>query len=327
MNGITQARRRGVLAAPLVLGAAGRAAAQGGRVTRIIVPVPPGGGMDASARLLAEFAPREVLGPVIVENRPGGALRLAVETVQRAEPDGRTLLFAPGSVFTIYPHIYRRLTYDVRTDFAPISTFSSTDLALGVPGTSPANDLAGYLAMVRREGGRSATFGIPAAGTSLHFAGAELARLSGIALENVPYRGSAPLMQDLLGGNLPAAFNLAGEFVQPKAAGRVKVLATSGERRAPLMPDIPTFGELGYPGLTKSEWFGLFAPARTPPAVVEALNAAVAAATANPEVASRVLAMGYAPLHAPSAAFAARVLAERASWEPIVKATGFSVEE
>lgn len=327
MVGSAHPWRRGLLAAPLALGLARQAAGQGGRVIRIIVPVPPGGGMDASARLFAEFAPREVLGPAIIENRPGGALRLAVELVQRAEPDGRTLLFAPGSVFTIYPHIYRRLNYDVRTDFVPISTFSSTDLALGVPGNSPADDLAGYLAMVRREGGRSATFGIPAAGTSLHFAGAELARLSGTTLENVPYRGSAPLMQDLIAGNLPAAFNLAGEFVQPKAAGRVKVLATTGADRAPLMPDVPTFAELGYPGLTKSEWFGLFAPARTPPAVVEALNAAVAAAVTSPEVRARVLAMGYAPQRMPSTAFMDRILAERAAWEPTIKATGFAVEE
>ncbi len=111
--------RRALLAAGLAAGLAGRAAAQGARVTRIIVPVPAGGGMDACARLFAEYAPREALGQAIVENRPGGALRLAIEFVQRAEADGRTLLFAPASVFTIYPHIYRRLTYDLERDFAP----------------------------------------------------------------------------------------------------------------------------------------------------------------------------------------------------------------
>lgn len=319
--------RRPLLAALLAAGLAGRAAAQGGRVTRIIVPVPAGGGMDACARLFAEYAPREALGQAIVENRPGGALRLAIEFVQRAEPDGRTLLFAPASVFTIYPHIYRRLTYDLDRDFAPISTFCEFDLALGVSASTPVSTLAEYLAWVRREGGRAATFAVPAAGSAAHFAGARLARLAGVPLEHVPYRGSAPAMQDLLAGAVPAAFNVSGEFVAHRAAGRVKVLATTGAQRSPFYPDVPTFAELGFPDLVVGEWFGLFAPMATPAAVVAGLNAAVVAALARPEVQERLRALAYAPLHMAPEAFARRIRAERDGWAETVRATGFVVEE
>lgn len=331
MTGWAGARpgRRAVLAgaAALVAAGAGRAAAQGGRITRVVVPVPAGGGMDACARLFAEFAPRETLGQAIVENRPGGALRLAIEFVQRSEPDGRTLLFAPASVFTIYPHIYRRLTYELERDFAPISTFCEFELALGVPAASPASTLAEYLAWVRRESGRAAAFAVPAAGSAAHFAGARLARLAGVPLEHVPYRGSAPAMQDLLAGAVPAAFNVAGEFAAHRAAGRVKVLATTGARRSPFYTDVPTFAESGFPDLVVGEWFGLFAPAATPAATVAALNAAVASALARPEVLSRLETLAYVPRHMDSAAFAARIRAEREGWAETIRATGFVVEE
>ena len=320
------AGRRALLAAAATI-CAGPALAQAGRVTRILVPVPAGGGMDACARLLAEFAPRELIGTSIVENRPGGALRIAIEAVQRAEPDGRTLLFAPASVFTIYPHIYRRLSYTVEGDFSPISTFCEFEIGLAVPGGSPITSLEQYLATVRREGGRMAVFGVPAAGSAAHFAGAQLAALARVPLEHAPYRGSAPAMQDLMAGNLPALFNVASEFVPHRGAGRVTVLATSGPRRSPFMPDVPTFAELGYPDITVSEWFGVFAPARTPAPVTEGLNAAVAGALARPEVTSRLATLGYTPMHMAATDFARRILAERDGWGPIVRSTGFTVEE
>ncbi len=320
------AGRRALLAAA-VTGFAGTALAQAGRVTRLLVPVPPGGGMDACARLLAEFAPRDLIGTTIVENRPGGALRIAIEAVLRAEADGRTLLFAPASVFTIYPHIYRRLSYTMEDSFSPISTFCEFEIGLAVPGGSPITSLEQYLATVRREGGRMAVFGVPAAGSAAHFAGAQLAVLARVPLEHVPYRGSAPAMQDLMAGNLPALFNVASEFVPLRGTGRVTVLATSGPRRSTFMPDVPTFTELGYPDIIVSEWFGLFAPARTPAAVIEGLNTAVAGALMRPEVQARLATLGYTPSHMAAADFARRIVTEREGWGPVVRATGFTVEE
>lgn len=323
---ITGIPRRSLLGAALAA-AAGPAAAQGARVTRIIVPVPAGGGMDACARLFAEYAPREALPQAIVENRPGGALRLAIEFVQRAEPDGRTLLFAPASVFTIYPHIYRRLTYDLDRDFAPISPFCEFELALGVPASAPVSTVAEYLAWVQREGGRAATFAVPAAGSAAHFVGARLAQLTGVPLEHVPYRGAAPALQDLLAGAVPAAFTVAGELVTHRAAGRVKVLATTGAQRSPFYPDVPTFAESGFPDLVVGEWFGLFAPIATPAATVAEVNRAVAAALGRAEVQERLRALAYLPLHLAPDAFARRIRAERDGWAGTVRATGFVVEE
>ena len=321
-------RRRALLLsfATATLGGLPTARAQTARTTRLLVPVPPGGGMDSCARLFGEQM-RDALGTVVVENRPGAALRLAIDAARRAEPDGATLLFAPASPFTIYPHIYKKLAYDVRTDFIAVTPFCHFDFALGVPGTSPINTLAEYVDAVRRAPDKNGFFAVPAAGAAPHFVGAQFARVAGLKLEHIPYKGSAPAMQDLIGGAVPAAFNLTGEYVPYLPTRRVKVLATTGARRSPFMPEVPTFTELGYKDMELGEWFGVFAPAKTPPSVIEQINAATAAALRKPEVTTRLSALGYSPLHLSSGELGARVLQELAAWGPIVKSTGFSLEE
>jgi len=281
--------------------------------------------MDASARLLAEYT-REALGTVVVENRPGGALRLAIDFVKRAEPDGTTLLFSPTSPFTIYPHIYKKLAYDL-SDFVPVSTFCSFDFALGVPGNSPINSVADYIAAVKRDPQKSGFYAVPAAGASPHFAGAQFARAAGIETRHVPYKGSAPAMQDLIGGHVPAAFNLTGEFLQYVPDKKVKVLATTGARRSPFAPDVPTFTELGFKDMVLGEWFGMFAPAMTPASVVEKINAAVRDTLRKAEVTARLTTLGYTPLHLSAAEMKQRLVADLNAWGPVVKSTGFTVEE
>lgn len=296
------------------------------RVTRVLVPVPPGGGLDASARLMADSI-KDVIGNVVIENRPGAALRLAIEAAKRADPDGATLLFTPISPFTIYPHIYRKLAYDYATDFVCISPFCMVDFALGVPGSSPINSVADYIAAVRADPKKNASFAVPAAGAAPHFAGAQFARITGLPLEYVPYKGSAPAMQDLIGGNVPAAFNLSGEFLQYLPAKRVKVLATTGEKRSPFLPEVPTFNELGYRDMVLAEWFGLFAPAQTPAPIVDTLSAAIVKAVQRTEVQTRLAGLGYVPLALDPRAASRRLSEEAATWGRIVKATGFTVQE
>jgi tripartite-type tricarboxylate transporter receptor subunit TctC len=308
------------------VGPLGLVLAQSGRLTKLIVPVPAGGGMDACARLLAEHC-KEALGTTVVDNRPGGALRIAIEAVKRANADGETLLFAPVSPFTIYPHIYKKLAYDVRTDFVPVSPFCLFDFALGVPGNSPVNSLAEYVAAVKKTPKEFGMYAVPAAGAAPHFVGAQFAHVAGIQTEHIPYKGSAPAMTDLIGGHIPAAFNVTGEFVQYVADKKVKVLATTGAKRSALLPNVPTFSELGFKDMELTEWFGLYAPAKTPTSVVNTINNAVAQTLGKPEVIARLKTLGYAPFHLPAAQLMDRVVSEARVWEPIVKSTGFSLDE
>ncbi len=308
------------------LGLSGLARAQNSRITKIIVPVPPGGGMDAMARLFAEQT-KDMLGTPIVDNKPGAALRIAIDFVKQATPDGATLLFSPASPFTIYPHIYKKLNYDFKNDFVAISPFCQFDFALGVPGDSPVNTVADYINAVKREPAKFSSYAVPAAGAAPHFVGAQFARTSGLPLQHIPYKGSAPAMQDLIGGNVPAAFNLTGEFIQHAAAKRVKVLATSGEKRSPFFPNVPTFAELGFKDMALSEWFGVFAPAKTPVAMIDSIGAAINSALRRPEVQARLSTLGFSPYSLPSKEAQQRVVSEMNAWGSIVKSTGFTVEE
>ena len=304
----------------------GQPLAQTGAVRRVVVPVPAGGGMDNMARIFAEST-REAIGPSIVDNRPGGALRIAIDFVRQANPDGMTLLFAPASPFTIYPHIYKKLSYDYQKDFTAVGGFCSFDFALGVPGNSPINTLAEYITAVKNEPNKFGQFAVPAAGASPHFVGSHFGKVAGIQLQHIPYRGSAPAMQDLMAGAVPSAFNLTGEFVQMAQGGRVKVLATTGNRRSQFMPNIPTFQELGYKDMVFSEWFGVFAPAKTPAKMLDTLSSALESALRNPEVIAKIQAANYSPFNIRPSELNQRIQQENTMWGPLVKATGFTLDE
>ena len=292
----------------------------------LVVPVPPGGGMDATARLLGEHL-RPALGPVLVENKPGAALRIGLAAVRDAAPDGTTLLYTAISPFTVYPHVYRKPGFDAERDLAPIAPVVSYEFALAVPGSSPVSTVAEYLEAARKDPARFGMYAVPGAGTTAHFTGAALASASGTELKHVAYKGSAPAMQDLLGGHVPACVNVLGEFIPHRPGGKVKVLATSGAKRSPFMPDVPTFTELGFRGMIVTEQFGLFAPGKTPAAAVERISAAVLAAVREPEFGRRVGELGYTTLPMRPQEFADKLRADRAMWGPIVKATGFTIED
>ena len=294
--------------------------------TFLVVPVPPGGGMDTTARLLTE-AVRPTLGQILVDNRPGAALRIGLQAVRQAAPDGTWLLYTPISPFTIYPFVYKKLGFDAERDLIPIAPVVSFEFALGVPGNSPVSTVAEYLQAAKRNPGQDGLYAVPGAGTSVHFAGAALAYSTGVDLVYVPYKGSAPAMQDLIGANVPACFNVLGEFLQYRRSGKVKVLATTGAKRSPFMPDVPTFTELGFKGMALNEQFGLFAPAKTPMTTVEKISSAVLAAVRQPDFVRRVGELGYTTLPMSPQEFADKLKADRAAWAPIVKATGFTIDE
>jgi tripartite-type tricarboxylate transporter receptor subunit TctC len=327
---MTETTRRtalALLAATLAAGAARAQAPTVNRLARILLGFPPGGSSDVTARLLAEKLRGGYAPNLIVENRAGAGGRLAIEALKAADPDGTTLLQTPASMITIYPHLYPgTLRYDPFADVIPVTPVAEFAFALSVgPGAPGVTSLAGLIAFAKARGGLH--FGSPAAGSAPHFIGLELGKLAGFEAVHVPYRGGAPAIQDLMGGQLPASMNVISEALPQHEGGRIRIIAITGAQRFPQLPDVPTFAELGFGALTIAEWFGVFLPARTPAPVVAALNAQLGAAVQAPDVVQAFARLGFAPAHMTPEAFAARVRAEHAAWGPIVAASGFRPEE
>lgn len=315
---------RRLLAAVAGLAIAACAIAQSGPI-RILVGFPPGGESDVIARLLAEPMRISLGVPVIVENKPGAGGMLAAEALKRAPPDGRTLMLSPIAVTVFAPLTRKSLRYDPTADFAPVSLAAHFQMALAVGPGSPAKTLHEYIAWARTKPANAAC-GVPLAGGPTHFLAVMLARATGLDLAIVPYKGSAPFVNDLLGGQVPAGITVLSGLLKHHEAGRVRVLGTSGMQRSPMAPDVPTFRELGFAGIEGTGWQGFHAASGTPRQTIERLSAAIASAIQSPEIRARLLALGLEPIGSTPDEFATRVAEDTARWAPIVKASGFSAE-
>ena len=292
---------------------------------RIIFPFAAGGSGDAAARLIAERMGAALGRPVIVENRSGADGRIGVRAVKEAAADGNTLLLTPIAPISIYQHVYARLDYDPIADFAPISEVGTFDFGIAVGSQTGARTLKDLLAWAKAHP-LDANFAIPAAGTLPHFLGIMLGRAAGIDLRPVPYRGSAAGLTDLIAGHIPIEITTTSDLVQMAKDGRIRVLATSGRQRSPFLPDVPTLREAGF-DLAAAGWYGMFAPAKTPPDIIERYNKAIVDAVRSPEFKDRMLAFGLQPTGTSAAAFAAIVQDDSALWVPAIKASGFKAEE
>lgn len=304
---------------------AATAMAQGAPV-RILVGFPPGGESDVVARLLANRMGAALGAPVIVENRPGAGGLLAAEALKQAAPDGRTLMIAPIAVTVFAPLTHAKLRFDPVRDFAPVSLVAHFQMALAIHPGSAASTLSEYLAWARTNPVR-ATYGVPIAGGPTHFFGVMLARSSGVPLAAVPYQGAAPLTNDLLGGQVPAAVTALSQVMKHHRTGHLRVLATSGTKRSLLAPDLPTFTELGFPALEGGGWQAFHTVAGTPKAAVERLSAAIAQAVRAPEVTEKLVALGLEPVGSTPDELAARIAEDTSRWAPVVKASGFRADE
>ncbi len=335
--GTDKAKRRTVLAA-LAAGAAGSAGAPPrpaaaqqqptlDRLARTIVGFPPGGSSDTVARLYAERLRGAYAPQVVVENRAGATGRLALEAVKAARPDGTTLVQTPASMLTVYPHLYpRTLRYDALADFVPVTPVCTFPFALAVRADHPAKTFPEFVAWAKRQGA-AVPFASPAAGAVPHFMGVQMAKALGLQLTHVPYRGGAPAIQAMLGGEIPMVMVVAGEVAEFHRSGQVRILAVSSPERVPRLADASTFAEHGRPDLTTEEWFGVLLPAQTPEPVVEGLHRAIAAAAATPELQEALARLEYRTAVMTPRDFAARIRAERERWGPIVQESGFKAEE
>ncbi len=318
------ARRRlmAATAAAALVAMAGRAAAQS--PLRILVGSTPGSVPDLVARRIAERLARENRA-VFVENRTGAAGRLAIQGLRGAPADGTTLLLAPGAVATMYPAIYAQPGYDARADLLPVSTAAELGLALAVGNKVPATvtSLSSFVDWARTPGSQPSV-GSPGVGTPPHVLAALFARRAGIAWTHVPYAGGPPAVNDLMGGNLTATVLPEGLLRSHAASGTLRLLATSGSERSPFTPQVPTFAEQGFADVVLREWFGFFAPAGTPSAVLNGLAADVRQACADPSLAAAFSALAIVPHAGEPSRMANRIEQEAALWQPLIRAAGIT---
>lgn len=300
------------------------ALAQSG-MTKLFVGFQAGGGFDAIARALGEGLRSHLNSTVIVENKPGAAGRLAVESVARAPADGSTLLVTPSPVLTLFPHTVSRLPYDPLRDLVQVARLASFDYGFAVNTSSNITTLRQYVDAVKANKDLGA-YGTPGAGLTPHFIGMILARETASPLLHVPYKGTAPAIQDLMGNQIPAVCATAPALVTGHKSGRLRVLATTGSRRNPDLPDVPTFAEAGVKNLLIEEWAALSAPAGMAKDIVDRLNKAVLAALADPKLQAQFKLQGFYPAGS-SPEEAARLLkAEYDNWKSAVRVLDFKPE-
>jgi tripartite-type tricarboxylate transporter receptor subunit TctC len=290
---------------------------------RVILGFAPGGAVGIVTTMTADKL-REALGqPFIHDNRAGGEGMLAIDAVKASEPNGNTLLMTPIANICIYPHTYKKLAYDVQRDFVPVAMVGAYNIALATGPSTQARTLAEFISWAKANP-KQAAFGTPGAGNIPHFYGLMFANAAGIAMTAVPYKGSPPTVTDLVGGHIAAAVTTLGDFLAQAKAGKLRVLAHSGRERSPLAPDVPTFTELGHTALQGGGWYGLFAPAGTPPGVVDRINRIVVAAQKSPDMSARMRELGLEIELTTPAEFAAVVRADSERWGKVIRAAGFA---
>ncbi|HVF63290.1 MAG TPA: tripartite tricarboxylate transporter substrate-binding protein [Casimicrobiaceae bacterium] len=295
------------------------------RTIRLVVGFPAGATADALTRLIAERM-RERLGqPVIVENRPGAGGRLAVEHVKGLPADGTAFLLTPFANVVAHPHVYPKLRYDAFKDIDPVAHVANFQLALVVNASVPAKSLKDYVALVRSDP-KYGNYASAAAGSLPHFFGVMFARAAGIELTHVPYKGTAPALTDLAGGQISAFSGVESDVLPLARADKARVLATSGAARSRTFPDVPTFREQGF-DIEGSAWYAVYAPAGTPKAILDRVGAAVVDAVRSAEVKPKMEALGVDPTGLPAADLARIHKADYERWGPVIRASGFKPEE
>lgn len=305
------------------------AAAQGSPLdlARFITGFAAGGTSDTLCRRLAVRLTGGYAKSVVVENRTGAGGQIAIQALKTMAPDGSNILQTPMSMLGIYPHIYKKLAYDPLKDVTPVSLGCVFDFGFAVGPAVPANitTVPQYLAWAKQHPD-GAAFGSPAAGSVPHFIGVLLGKSAGIELRHVAYRGTQPAILDMVGGQLPAVSGPVGDFLPHLAAGKCRLLSTSGARRNKFAPAVATLSEQGLKDMVFSEWFGLFLPPGASADVVQRLNAALRPALASAEIVDGLAAMGLEAESSTPAELAARLKADYERWAPIVKAIGFTAE-
>ena len=294
------------------------------RVVRLVVPLSPGGFADVPARMLAPRLQSALGRPVVVENRPGAGGTIGANEVAKAAPDGHTLLVA-ATPHVISAHLYRTLPYDTLRDFAPVALVGSGPYALVVNAQRlPVASVRELIAAAKAQPGKI-DFASSGNGSAQHLVGALFNSLAGVELNHVPYKGSGPAMQDLLGGQVPVSFAGIPNVLSSVRAGKLRALAVTTPARWSELPEVPTLAESGVPGYDATLWLGLVAPALTPPEIIGRLQAETAKLLQDPELRQSFRGAGIEAHAMGPQEFAAFLAAEHAKWGQVVRATGATV--
>lgn len=327
MNARPSSLRRLALAAACgaaALLAFGPARAQGDAPARILVGFPPGGSADTIARVLADKLRDELKRPVIVESKPGAGGRLLAASLKTQPNDGSVVMLAPDALFTTNPFVFRKLTYEP-AELVPVSLVAEFPFAFATGAETGAKTFDEYVKWAR-EHRTTASFGSPAAGSPLHFVGLMVGKDIGVDLVHVPYQGGPPLLTALAGGQLSAGVNTLTDMLEMHRAGRIRILAIPGAQRTRLLPEVPTFAELGYKQVIARGFFGIYAPAGTPPAAVATWNAALKRVLAAPDVRERLAALAFEARGSTPEELDKMARDDAKVWGPVIKASGFAVD-
>jgi tripartite-type tricarboxylate transporter receptor subunit TctC len=311
------------LAAALA-GFAGLAQAQQGAPIRLLVGFPAGAGTDAIARTLGEKLKDELGAPVVVENRAGAGGQIAAQALKAAAPDGHTLFLTHDHSISILPQVVKNPGFNPATDFVPVAGFATFANVLAVSGGTPAKSLDEYLKWVRTQRGGKDTIGVPAPASIPEFLVKMIGAKYKIDVQAAPYRGSAPMTADMLGNQISAGIASVPDFIENHRAGKVRIVATIGAKRQALLPQVPTFTELGFENLEDLPYYGIFAPVGTPQPVIDRFGAALAKVLAMPDIKQRLTTLGLTVAYEPQGQFAGRVRTYTQTWERIIKSSGFT---
>jgi tripartite-type tricarboxylate transporter receptor subunit TctC len=293
------------------------------RPIRLVAGYPAGGSADAQSRLLATKLGEALHQPVIVENRPGAAGSLSADIVAKAPADGYTVLLAASSIFAINPWLYKKLPFDVQRDLTLVGQVASFQSVVVVPPASPYKTLADVMADARAHPGK-VSYGTPGSGTAAHLSAELLRSVSKTQMVHVPYKGDAPLLTDLVGAQVPLAFVNMQPSLPLVEAGKLRVLAVTGARRSPNLPQVATIEEQGFPGTGVNGWSGLAVRAGTPPAIVARLSNALRDILRNPELRDKLIAQASEPHYADSAEFTRFAAAERQRFGQVIREAGIT---
>jgi tripartite-type tricarboxylate transporter receptor subunit TctC len=291
---------------------------------RFVVPFTPGGSNDVLARVIGEKIAQEWKQPVVVENKPGAGGNIGAEMVAKAPPDGYTFLIAANNILAINPSLYDKVPFDPLKDFAPVTLLGNVPIVLVVNPSLPAKSVKELIALGKA--GDGLTYASGGSGTPQHLSAELFRSMTGTKMTHVPYKGNAPAVTDLMGGQVQMLFSPINSVLPHIKSGKLRALAVASDTRLASLPNVPTVAESGVPGYRSDIWIALVAPARTPPDIVNGMQQQVARALAHPDVKEKLLAQGIEPASSTPAELDALIRSDLARWTKVVKESGARAE-